>query len=39
MLMAYMPREPYVAYWFGTDPHGPDAEKRINILKEILNNK
>ena len=24
------------AYWFSTDPYGPDAEKRINILKEIL---
>lgn len=25
------------SFWFDTDPNGPDATKRIDILKEIIN--
>ena len=34
-LMAYRP-DHGGGYWFSTDPHGPDATKRIDILKEII---
>ena len=27
----------WTLYWFDTDPNGPDATKRIDILKEIIN--
>jgi hypothetical protein len=37
-LMEYKP-EDAEAYWFDTDSEGPDATKRIDILKEILSNE
>ena len=27
----------WILYWFDTNPFGPDATKRIDILKEIIN--
>ena len=39
-LMKYKPNDRGVdLYWFDTYPNGPDATKRIDILKEILSTK
>jgi hypothetical protein len=37
-LMESRPK-PAKAFWFDPDPHGKDATKRIEILKEILSNE
>ena len=36
-LMQYKPEKDFSCiHWFDTDPNGPDATKRIDILKKIL---